>query len=183
MRLQTNLHLTHQQLSDLLLAAEQETSPQLETSRAHLRGCALCSSELASLQEPIQLFRSAATAWAGHAAANRDWTLPSSARPKQTATAPWFLTRPALWTAAATLLFAAAIPLALHRHSASTKAPTIAVTSPNPSQQSSKSDPLGDEALLDAVDQTLASSVPTPMQPLADPTAGRSNSDSTLRKN
>jgi hypothetical protein len=86
-------------------------------------------------------------------------------------------TQPVIWASAAVLLLAAALPFTLHRHQ------TVAVA-PNPTAQIKQTDRIGDEALLEEVDQTLSSSIPTPMQPLADPTAGRSSQiDSTPRKN
>jgi hypothetical protein len=79
---------------------------------------------------------------------------------------------------AAALLLAAAIPIALRDLQSSRPAHTATVAS---SQSSSL---IGDEALLEEVDQTLSSPIPSPMQPLADPTAGRSSQiDSTPRKN
>jgi hypothetical protein len=169
-------HLTDHQLSEVLIASPQESSLQLEILREHLRDCTLCHDRLISLRNPLTLFRSTTTAWADQVSARRTWT-PSLllARPASSRhLTGWMLT-------AAALLLAAVIPLALRDHP-STPAPTGKAVS---SQLHAKpSTPIGDEALLEEVNQTLSSPIPTPMQPLADPTAGRSSQiDSTPRKN
>jgi hypothetical protein len=82
---------------------------------------------------------------------------------------------------AAALLLAAVIPLAFHDHPST---PTHTGIATNSQLHAKPSTPTGDEALLEEVNQTLSSPIPTPMQPLADPTAGRSSQiDSTPRKN
>jgi hypothetical protein len=169
------VHLTHQQLCDLLIATPEETSPQLERLREHLRDCPACADEFASIRQPLARFHSATTAWAGHNAATRSWTLP--APPAPIPLAP-FRRRAGWLLAAATLLLAAGVPFAIHHHSSSNPAHPVAAATSQPSN------PIGDEALLEEVNQTLSSSIPSPMQPLADPTAGRFNqTDSTSRKN
>jgi anti-sigma factor RsiW len=172
-------HLTHEQLCDLLLENHPPSVHQVE----HLRSCSRCAAEYNSLRESISLFRSTTIAWASHVSASRSW--PSPIRLLATATArrsDWagrLLTQPVLWAAAAMLLIASAVPLALHHP----QEPAAAVQS-NPPAQVRPIDHIGDEALLEEVDQTLSSSIPAPMQPLADPTAGRSSQiDSTPRKN
>jgi hypothetical protein len=174
-------HLTHKQLSELLLAEPEETSPRLAELRGHLRSCPVCAAEIASLQQSLSRFRSATTAWAGHASASRSWLSPGlapalgSMGSMEPATARSRF-RPLLWAAAAVLL-AAAIPFAIHNH----RSPPPPPTADTHIRQFS---PVTDEALLEEIDQTLSSSVPTPMQPLADPTAGHSSQiDSTPRKN
>lgn len=174
-----HIHLTHQQLCDLLIATPQETSPELKRLREHLRDCSVCADEFASIRQPLERFHSATTAWASHNAAHRSWTL--AALP---ASLPFALfRRRAGWLlATATFLVAAAVPFAIHNHSSSNPAPPI--TTANSQSHSRPTTPIGDEALLEEVNQTLSSSIPTPMQPLADPTAGRfSQTDSTSRKN
>jgi len=170
-------HLTHEQLCDLLLADSQLSEPQAQ----HLRACSDCAAEYASLRESLTSFRSATVAWASQASANRSWTSPAqliSTRPSRWSNIAGRLSaQPVLWASAAVLLFAAALPFTLHRHQ-------TAAVAPKPPVQVQQTDRIGDEALLEEVDQTLSSSVPTPMQPLADPTAGRSSQlDSTPRKN
>jgi len=180
MRLRT--HLTHKQLSELLLAEPEETSPRLAELRGHLRTCPVCAAEIASLQQSLSRFRSATIAWAGHASASRSWLAPGLAPAlgsvEPAASRSRF--RPILWAAAAVLL-ATAIPFALHGHRSGYKSGAPQPAAEVHIQQSS---PVTDEALLEEIDQTLSSSIPTPMQPLADPTAGHSSQiDSTPRKN
>jgi len=187
MSLKPHRHLTHRQLCDVLLADSQETSPRREQMREHLRDCPLCAAELASLRQPLSLFRSATTAWASHTSASCSRTLPalpdSLQSPLRDGISGRRLSRPVVWASAAALLFAAAIPLTLHEHRTS-YAPTQETVVPGGHPCSRQIDRVGDEALLEEIDQTLSSPVPTPMQPLADPTAGRSNQiDSTPRKN
>ena len=170
-------HLNHEQLCDLLLASdsrETHESGRLELLRQHLRECHPCAAELASLSESLTAFRSTATAWSA-SEWNRSETRTrslrlASARPRSFIPA-------ALWTAAAALVVAATLPLALHRTSPATpKAPVTAVHAVAPTSQS-------DEALLEEVNETLSSSIPSPMQPLDDPTAGRQNQSNNQRKN
>ncbi|HEY2039018.1 MAG TPA: hypothetical protein VGG95_05100 [Edaphobacter sp.] len=171
-------HLTHEQLCDLLLANSQLSEPEAQ----HLRVCSRCAAEYASLRQALSSFRSTTVAWASHASAHRSWSSPA----QLTATRPslWssvaerLSTRPVLWASAAMLLLAIVVPFTFHRHE------TAAVTPKNPPAQVQQMDRVGDEALLEEVDQTLSSPIPTPMQPLSDPTAGRSSQiDSTPRKN
>jgi hypothetical protein len=175
-------HLTHEQLCDVILAP---SAPELqETGRRemlhdHLRSCEHCSAELAALSASLDAFRSAADAWA-----TREWNRSHRPRtsqpplPAQLHGALWgSLPLPALWAAAAALVVAATLPLALHHAPPATpKNPTITVTAPPQSSQS-------DDALLEEVNETLSSSIPSPMQPLDDPTAGRHNQPNDQRKN
>jgi hypothetical protein len=83
---------------------------------------------------------------------------------------------------AAALILLAILPFASHHRNAT----AIAVhdsTGTSATPANTQSSTLGDEALLEEINQTVSSSVPTPMQPLADPTANHSQIDSTPRKN
>ncbi|HTH53901.1 MAG TPA: hypothetical protein VL495_08130 [Edaphobacter sp.] len=174
----TQHHLTHRQLCDLLLASPHDASPQIERLRQHLHSCGRCASELDSLQRTLGHFSTATTAWASHTLATRSWNSPAlTSSPRS------FFRRPAIWVSAAAALFlAAAVPFALHHHSAAH--PSVASIPHTQLQSRQAIDQIGDEALLEEIDQTLSSPIPAPMQPLADPTAGRSNQiDSTPRKN
>ena len=166
-------HLTHDQLCDLLIAdpaPELQKPGRLDLLREHLRDCDLCSSEFTSLSNSLEAFRSTTTAWAAHA-----WTHQTSGASPVRSTSPVrILTLPALWTAAAALAVAAAITLSTHQNK---PAPATA----HPAAANSAQSPVGviqthtiasDEALLEEVDATLSSSVPSPMQPLDDPSAG-----------
>jgi len=178
-----NRHLTHEQLCDLLLAKHapdtSESSGHIELLREHLRDCHLCSAEFASLSQSLATFRSTADAWA-----TREWTSrPASPTllhhaPARTASTARALMGPALWAAATALVVAITLPLTLHRDQpAAPKTPALAVVTTQPGTSQS------DEALLEEIDQTLSSPIPSPMQPLDDPTAGRHNQPDTQRKN
>jgi hypothetical protein len=174
-------HLNHEQLCDLLLANHASSLPvnlrEIERSREHIRDCHICAAELSMLDHSLSLFRSTADAWANYEWHNHQSLLQNrSLKPSASSNGLLaFFARPAIWaTAAAVALLAAALPITLHYlpDSSKTAAPAAVVRTTNTSQS--------DEALLEEIDQTLSSTVPTPMQPLADPTASQSNSQ---RKN
>lgn len=170
----STIHLTQQQFCDLLIAAPSETSPELERLRDHLQRCPKCAEELASLRHPLENFRSSVTAWASHNAASRLWKTPA-ARPHMFGSfSSWML-------AAAALILLTILPVVAHHHDSPSTGNHARSAVPGSSYASSTS--TGDEALLEAVDQTVSSSIPTPMQPLADPTGSTSQIDSTSRKN
>jgi len=133
----------------------------------HLRACPSCASELNSLQSALFDFRVASTSFA--AAELRG--LASHPSPSQTTQRVLLLakagkpisTRPLAWAIAATLLVGASIgsmvPLKVH-HSA--QPPAAAGVQAEPTAES-------DEALLEEVDQTLSTEVPSAMKPLSDP--------------
>ena len=160
-------HLTHEQLCDLLVAdptPESQETGRLEMLRNHLHNCERCSAELASLNGSLATFRSTATAWAAQA-----WTQQqaSGTQPLRSTPPAHILPLPALWTAAAAVAIAATISLSVHHEKqAAPKAAPITATTTEPHATPS------DEALLEEVDATLSSSIPSPMQPLDDPTAG-----------
>jgi hypothetical protein len=165
------LHLTHEQLCDVILA--DSSLPQEGTSaivQDHLRACLHCSAELESLRTSLSLFRQASTAYAGQQFARSFLKVGSMAPPQR------YLTQPLYWAAAAVVLVAASFPLSLYRQHRPLPA-TTAVVAPHSAES--------DEALLEDVDQTLSTDVPSPMEPLADPTAVSTSADSTSsqRKN
>jgi hypothetical protein len=165
------LHLTHEQLCDVILA--DSSLPQEGTSaivQDHLRACLHCSAELESLRASLSLFRHASTAYAGQQFVRSLLKVGSIAPP------PRYLTQPLYWAAAAVVLVAASFPLSLYRQHHPLPAAT-AVVAPHSAES--------DEALLDDVDQTVSVDVPSPMEPLADPTAGSTSteSNSSSRKN
>jgi hypothetical protein len=177
-------HLTHEQLCDLLLFnrtadSRELASERLEASREHVRDCHICAGELALLTDSLTLFRSTADAWASHEW-NHQSLLQSSklkvARPRPIS---GLFPRPAIWAATAAAAIAIAVPITLYqfdggRHSATNSA---TVTAPRSSDVPAQSD----EALLEEISQTVSSSVPGPMEALADPTA--SQTSNTQRKN
>jgi hypothetical protein len=168
----STVHLTQPQFYDLLIAGPSGTSPELERLRDHLLRCPACAAELASLRQPLADFRSSVTAWASHHSANRLWNRSSHSHPFSTLSA-WLL-------AAAALLLLIALPFATHHDSSpNTNHDFAHSTTHSPSASSTT---VGDEALLEEIDQTVSSSVPAPMQPLADPTGvNGSKIDSTSR--
>lgn len=169
-----NIHLTPQQFCDLLIADPSETTPELEQLREHLLHCPECTEEVASLHQPLEDFRSSVTAWASRNAASRSWMPPARPNPFSSLSG-WMLV-------AAALLLLAILPIASHHR----KSPSIAAhgsTGTSATSANTQSSTLGDEALLEEINQTVSSSIPTPMQPLADPTANHSQIDSTPRKN
>src|SRR5258707_14321814 len=167
------LHLSHEQLCDLILA---DLSPQPEGEswnnlndesdvvQDHLRACLICSAELRSLRDSLSHFRDASVSFARQEFA-QSYAQRSSIAPPHS-----FLSQPLYWTAAAVVFVAALFPLSMHRqHSA----PPVARTTAS-SLQTTESD----EALLADIDQKLSADVPSPMAPLADPTAGASSTTS-----
>lgn len=177
-------HLTHEQLCDLLLFnrtsdSRELASEKLEASREHVRDCHICAGELALITDSLTLFRSTADAWASHEW-NHQSLLQSSklkvARPRRIS---GLFARPAIWAVTAAAAIAIAVPFTLHQlngdhHSATT---TASATTSRPNNVQVQSD----EALLEEISQTVSSSVPGPMEALADPTA--SQTSNTQRKN
>ena len=167
------LHLTHEQLCDVILA--DLSFPREGTSTVvqdHLRACLHCSAELESLRSSLSLFREASTSYAGQQFVRSCMQRGSIAPPQH------FLTQPLYWAAAAVLLVAASFPLNLYRQQRQHPVPAaVAAVAPQTVESN--------EALLEDVDQTLSADVPSPMEPLADPTAGSTSAASTSyqRKN
>ncbi|MCU1252195.1 MAG: hypothetical protein JWQ49_5224 [Edaphobacter sp.] len=161
------LHLSHEQLCDLILAdvslqPEGEPSNYQQTEsdvvQEHLRACLICSAELRSLRDSLSHFRDASVSYARQEFA-QSYAHRSSIAPPHS-----FLSQPLYWTAAAVVFGAALFPLSMHRQH---QAPAAARTTAS-SLQTTESD----EALLADIDQKLSADVPSPMAPLADPTAG-----------
>jgi anti-sigma factor RsiW len=165
-------HLTHEQLCDLILESVPPEGSKSAALFDHLRTCPLCASEFANLQSSLSLFREAANSWSGQAFAQMQ-SMPLPERPKRLA-----LSR-AYWALAAAVVFLAAIiPFTVHPRHQPPSLSTATVTTPVHTAES-------DEALLEDIDQKLSAPIPSPMQPLADPTAGATaaQSSSTQRKN
>lgn len=169
------IHLTHEQLCDLILADSSlppEGEFQNEAERAddpvheHLRACLICSAELRNLRDSLSRFRDASTSFArqefAHSYAQR-----SSIAPPHS-----YLSQPLYWTAAMVVFVAALFPLSLHRRN---PVPAVTATATSASAQITESD----DALLADIDQKVSADVPSPMEPLADPTAGAASTTST----
>lgn len=166
-----SLHLTHEQLCDLLLA-DSPFTPEGDIVQDHLRACLVCSAELESLRSSLSLFRSAASSYARQEYARSPMRRESIAPPQH------YLSQPLYWAAAAIVLVAASFPLSLHRQAPPSPA-AISTVSSHPMEIES------DDALLEDIDQKLSADIPSPMEPLADPTAGAYTADPTSnqRKN
>jgi hypothetical protein len=174
------LHLTHEQLCDLILAdsslslegdSRNDRNPDLDVVQAHLRACLVCSAELRSLRDSLSHFRDASISYARQEFA-QSYAQRSSIAPPHS-----YLSQPLYWTAAVVVFVAALFPLSLHQQRAVSP---VTATATSGSSQTTESD----EALLADIDQKVSADVPSPMAPLADPTAGAtSTSTSEQRSN
>jgi len=175
-------HLTHEQLCDLLLSGHSRdawvlSSPELDAARDHIDECKACSDEFATLSESMQLFRSTADSWSSQKWSHQSLVNASTLKPVTTGSRlGGIFARPLVWAASAALAIAVVVPFTLHRaddnsEDASVNPPVV---------RSNTMAAQSDEALFEEINQTLSSSVPSPMQPLADPTARASK---TQRKN
>ncbi len=159
-------HLTHEQICDFILDPPPESAP----SAAHLAACAHCSAQLATLNASLRHFQEASRSFAEREIARRPIVLTLPRRRN-------IMAMPAYLAAAALFLGAVFIPLHLH-HPAAPPPPSPVAAVPV-SAQSTESD----EALLEEINQDLSASVPSPMQPLADPTADASSATSAQGSN
>jgi hypothetical protein len=154
-----NLHLTHEQLCDVLLADSSQPSDgdrNVDVVEQHLQACLICSAELKSLRDSLSHFRDASVAY------SRQQFAESYAQRSSIAPPHSVLSQPLYWAAAAVIFVAALFPISLHRQSVAREAAkTAAVAAQNTES---------DEALLSDIDQKVSADVPSPMQPLADPT-------------
>ena len=177
MTIQT-LHLTHDQLCDLILASgslpSETANPDIfrndsDVVQAHLQACAVCSAELATLRDSLINFREASTSFARQEFA-QSYAQRSSIAPPHS-----YLSQPLYWTAAALIFVAALFPLSMRRQ------PALSPVTHTAASVSSKTTE-SDEALLTDIDQMVSADVPTPMEPLADPTAATTTSGPTLNQ-
>jgi anti-sigma factor RsiW len=175
------LHLTHEQLCDLILTDsslsrkdefQASINDNTDVIDAHLQACPVCSAELKSLRDSLSHFRNASVSYARQEFA-QSYAQRSSIAPPHS-----FLSQPLYWTAAVVVFAAALFPLSMHRQRPISPLP---VTTASASPQTTESD----EALLADVEQKVSADVPSPMEPLADPTAGAisTTSDSNQRSN
>ena len=174
-----NSHLNHEQLCDLLIdKLDSSTSDKNEQAREHVSTCAICSGELATLRQSLSLFRSSANAWAEQAWSTQPVMLHREAlrQPTWRERLSALVQRPVVWSAvAAAAVLAIALPLAIHHGPEEQETPVAHTRSAPAAGSHSVTD---DDALLLEVNQTLSSSVPSPMQPLADPTASTTDAQS-----
>jgi len=146
------MHLTSEQMESTLSGR-----PSEEAAR-HLGGCAQCAGEFATLREVFGDLREATAASAEH---HRRFASIAGAR-----RAPRMA-----WAMAAALFFAT--PFAMHHR----QAPRVARVGAAAGADAT----ISDDALLDGVQNDLATSVPAPMLPLAgtSPSTTASAADST----
>jgi hypothetical protein len=165
-----NLHLTHEQLCDVLLADSSLQSPgadgDTDVVEQHLQACLICSAELKSLRDSLSHFRDASVAYSRQEFAHNYARRSSIAPPHNV------LSQPLYWAAAAVLFVAALFPITLHQQQSAARSAARAVAA---SSQTAESD----EALLADIDQKVSADVPSPMEPLADPTDGTTSVTST----
>ena len=152
-------HLTHEQLCDMILArSPHPLSSDFAALQCHLHTCPACTEELASLRSSLALLREASTGYSRRQLARSHEGAPiKSIRSTNL--------RPLLWTAAALIAIATTLPFSLHNYRQPAATPSSAIaTTPVQTQQS-------DEALLEEINQELSAPIPSPVRPLADPTA------------
>ncbi len=121
-----NLHLTHEQLCDLILAdSSLRPSDDSDIVEQHLQACLICAAELKSLRDSLSHFRDASVSYARQEFA-QSYAQRSSIAPPHS-----YLSQPLYWAAAAVLFVAALFPITLHRqHMATTSAAKLAAASP-----------------------------------------------------
>jgi anti-sigma factor RsiW len=150
-----NNHLNHQQLCDLLI----DSTPDAASS-AHLASCPACSAEFSTLETSLGLFRQASIQLAERSIERRPLLMPERRTRR-------FLTVPAYVAAAALLAVAILVPMR------SGDSPTPTAQTPGSAAVETPTNYAAaesDEALFEEINSTIASSVPAPMQPLANPT-------------
>ncbi|WP_433968957.1 hypothetical protein [Tunturiibacter gelidiferens] len=166
-----NLHLTHEQLCDVLLADSSLPSFGVDRNtnviEQHLQACLICSAELKSLRDSLSHFRDASVSY------SRQQFAHSYARRSSIAPPHNVFSQPLYWAAAVVVFVAALFPITLHQQQSAARA--AAARAAAASSQAAESD----EALLADIDQKVSADVPSPMEPLADPTDGTTSVTST----
>ncbi|NYF88640.1 hypothetical protein RBB79_03810 [Tunturiibacter empetritectus] len=166
-----NLHLTHEQLCDVLLADSSLPSAgvdhETDVIDQHLQACLICAAELKSLRDSLSHFRDASVAYSQQEFAH------SYARRSSIAPPHSMLSQPLYWAAAAVVFVAALFPITLHQQQSAARSAAKAAAAA--SSQTAESD----EALLSDIDQKVSADVPSPMEPLVDPTDSTTSLTST----
>jgi hypothetical protein len=175
MNLQPIQHLNHQQLCDLLIGDPQDgalhTSALPEPQQEHLRDCLICASELDLMRSSVAGFHDASTAIADRELARRP--IRPRFAPIYGAQQRGLITLAFFWATAA-LVVAAVIPLGMLNPRFNPMLRTDTSVQPATTSEAQFD---SDAALLDGIDQDLSAAVPTPMQPLAGPSAEPESSD------
>jgi len=189
-----NRHLDHEQLCDLLLTSEENSSSSVvsihtdstqDVHRQHLQQCLICAAELDLLRTSVTGFRAAATSIASHALTQRS-NRPAISSLYTTRTARYI--SPTFFWAATGILFAAVLPLGLFHHNLNPFLKPHVVVAPAPSTATNAAPKNlrtseSDEALLEGIDQDLSAAIPTPMQPLASSTSNETDSIQNTQRN
>jgi hypothetical protein len=148
----------------LLARAPHPLSSDYAALQHHLANCPSCTQELASLRKSLSVFRKASISYAQQQSAQlRVNTTPSRSG---------IIMHPIYWAAAAALCIAAALPITLHRQTPAEPISSASTSTPEATLQS-------DEVLLEEVNQEISAPIPSPMRPLADPTASSAATPST----
>jgi hypothetical protein len=156
-------------------------APSINAVEDHLRICDQCTAELTSLHSALSEFRIASIGFAAaelQAVSDRRTASETTQRILSLAgksNRP-VVTRPLTWAIAAMLLVGATVgsivPLKLHHPALILAHPAAAGSQAAPTAES-------DEALLEEVDQTLSTDVPSAMKPLSDPLANQTSNQTT----
>ena len=172
-RIAAGTHLSEDQFGELLAQSPGIHTSETAAAEAHILACEQCAAEFAALRESLSLFRQASSAYADKELCN----LPPMQLPARPSHA--LALQPTYLAVAAAVVLAAFLPLQTMRQHSFQPAPSVATSvADRPAQPE-------DEALLQDIDTEISASVPTPMQALADPTSGDTNSSistSTQRK-
>jgi hypothetical protein len=172
MNLQPTQHLNHEQLCDLLIGSQdnEDASSVLiarrEASQEHLRDCLICASEFDLMRSSIAGFHDTATALADRELARRP--IRPRFSPIYGAQQRGLITFAFVWATAA-LVIAAIIPMGLLNPKLNPMSPPDTAVTQSATSSEAQSD--SDAALLDSIDEDLSAAIPTPMQPLAGPSA------------
>jgi hypothetical protein len=160
------LCLTADQIADLLIA-DDPNALSLASRQRHLRDCGKCSAEFEQLELAIgglrdsAKFGSAAAYAAVSPSMRSQRTVHYSARP----IAPIKTHRGAWAMASAIVILLVTLPFASHRPQPSAQGAGKGTNTSSPAIRA----PLTDEALMEGINQDLSVSVPSSLQPLADP--------------
>ncbi|WP_158943629.1 hypothetical protein [Granulicella sp. S190] len=168
-----NLHLTHEQLCDVLLAdsSSQPVGVYRDTDVVdqHLQACLNCAAELKSLRDSLSHFRDASVAYSRQEFAQSYASRSSIAPPHS------LLSQPLYWAAAAVVFVAALFPITLHQQQSAARSAMKTAAATLQTRES-------DEALLADIDQKVSADVPSPMEALDDPTDATNSTTSTSDK-
>ncbi len=171
-------HLTEAQMDGLLHGETGQTEADDAVAR-HLHRCPLCAAELSELRGSIGLLRTAATEFAARSTTARTAgiRLAATASTRGSRNLRWMPATLALAASLAVMAALAPISSLVHGHDSAAK-PTSS-GSVTPTQDHSVAE---DDALLREIDQQLSASVPTALEPLADPAQTNNSTPNPTKK-